>query len=411
MTSSLINTKVSFKDKPIQPGEKFMLVLYGIDGKKYLAILLVCQFGFFLAGFLFVLSLALKFDGFFDLPFSVISLSLYFSYGISALWIGLFWHAFSQIIFSVSSSTKIAFQKWFIYPTLVLYLLGTCTTHVMLLNKQFNNNFIIVFSPLLLSIFLVIILTLYITSVVFGTIARDKELNIQSHQKLTELKKDFVPEAFKRIELSIDLAYNKAFANPLPPQQGFTVVGLTSKPWYEIEDIPSAKLLEENHAVFRQETLKIIGDRTLFKPYDYPGINDGAWDSLELIEEGKFVENNCLNFPQTVKILEKLSKSIKLTSAAISVLKPGKIIKPHRDPASSSIICQLGLITPKNCGIRVGGEARTWQEGKCLFFDPSYEHTVWNYGDISRAVLLLVFWKPELTELEMEFLHLLEYSK
>jgi Aspartyl/Asparaginyl beta-hydroxylase len=388
-----------------------MLVLYGIDGKKYLAILLVCQIGVLLTGCLFALLISLKLDGFLDLPFPAIGLLLYLFYGISALWIGLLWHAFSQIVFSVSASTNIAFHKWFIYPTLVIYLCGAYTTQFLVLNEQFHKGFMLAFSPLFLSIFLIIVLTSYITSVVIGAIARDKELNIQSHQKLTELKKSFDSEALKRIELSINLAYNKAFANPLPPQQGFTVVGLTSKPWYEIKDVPSAKLLEENQEVFRHETLNVLDNQTLFKPYDYPGINDGAWDSLELIEEGKFVENNCKNFPQTVKLLEEFSKSVKLTSAAISVLKPGKVIKPHRDPASSSIICQLGLIVPKNCGIRVGGESRTWPEGKCLFFDPSYEHTVWNYGDISRAVLLLVFWKPELTEVEMEFLHKLEYGK
>jgi aspartyl/asparaginyl beta-hydroxylase (cupin superfamily) len=43
----------------------------------------------------------------------------------------------------------------------------------------------------------------------------------------------------------------------------------------------------------------------------------------------------------------------------------------------------------------------SWQEGKCLVFDDSFEHEVWNKSDSERVVLLIQFWHPDLTEAEV----------
>lgn len=37
-----------------------------------------------------------------------------------------------------------------------------------------------------------------------------------------------------------------------------------------------------------------------------------------------------------------------------------------------------------------------WTEGKCIVFDDSYEHEVWNRSADDRVVLLLNFWHPAL---------------
>jgi quercetin dioxygenase-like cupin family protein len=281
----------------------------------------------------------------------------------------------------------------------------------MLIAGRIGKHWIVTFAPLLLAGVLIIFATFYLTVKVFKSLIEDREINILSQRKLAELRKDFGTEAIRRIELSINLAYDRAFANPLPPQQGFTVVGLTSKPWYEISDLPNTKLLEDNYEIVQKEVLQVMDSKTILRPYNYPGVAKHEWDSIDLVEKGKKVESNYLHFPKTVELLEQLSKHARFGSVALSVVKPGKVIKPHRDPGSLSIICQLGLVIPEKCGIRVGGESRTWEEGKCLFFDPSYEHTVWNYSDSPRAVLLVVFWKPELTALEMNFLHMLTFGE
>ena len=51
--------------------------------------------------------------------------------------------------------------------------------------------------------------------------------------------------------------------------------------------------------------------------------------------------------------------------------------------------------------MRVGSETRSWEEGKCLVFDDSFEHEVWNAGQGTRIVLVLDVWHPDLTGAEV----------
>lgn len=381
-----------------------MLNLYSINGKKYLVILLICQLLFFLTLLLTIFLFVIKFDGIIDISSLIISLPLWVLYGISALWIGLFWKAFSETIFSIQMSTKVLFQQRFIVPILIVCLLGAYTTHAMLITEPINNRLIVTFTPFFLACTVAIFATIYITVIAFESIRNDEKVKVISQKKHAELKKDFGAEATRRIELAVDLAYGKPIANPLPHQQGFTMVGLTSKPWYEMKDLPSAKLLEDSYEIIKEEILQAIDSTTLLKPYDYPGVNTVGWDYTSLIENYKKVESSSLHFPKTVKVLEELSKYARLTTVELSVLKPGEVAKPHRDTGNTRIICQLALVIPEKCGISVGGESRSWKEGKCVFFDPSYEHTVWNYSDTPRAVLIVVLLKPELTNIEMDFI-------
>jgi aspartyl/asparaginyl beta-hydroxylase (cupin superfamily) len=54
----------------------------------------------------------------------------------------------------------------------------------------------------------------------------------------------------------------------------------------------------------------------------------------------------------------------------------------------------LGLVVPPGCLLRVAGETRAWQEGRCLIFDDTLEHEAWNNSDQPRGVLLLDFLRP-----------------
>ena len=65
---------------------------------------------------------------------------------------------------------------------------------------------------------------------------------------------------------------------------------------------------------------------------------------------------------------------------------------------SDELWANLMVEVPAGCGIRVGGEARTWERGRALVFDDSFEHEVWNDADAERVVLLLRFWHPDLGE-------------
>ncbi|WP_414513690.1 aspartyl/asparaginyl beta-hydroxylase domain-containing protein [Nostoc sp. PCC 9305] len=381
-----------------------MISLYNLNGKKYFSVLLICQLSVFLIGLFFVLLFVLDLDGRVEISNAIISIPLLILYGILALWIGLFWKALSQIIFSHSSATRTIFQRWFLIPLNAFCLIGAYATHTLLLLHQGNNHFVIAFLPLLLAGILGVFTTSFFVVKLLRSIKDDETLYIRSQKILDELKEKFGTISTKRIELSINMASGKSVASPTPDQQGFQVMGLMSKPWYDMSDLPGAKLLENSYEIIRQEALEAIKNKSILEPYHYLGVNRGGWDSVELIEAGKKIEKNSLHLPKTVSLLEKISNHTRLTDAALSVLKPGEVIKPHRDPDNFHITCHLGIVIPNKCGISVAGESRTWEEGKCLFFDSSYEHTAWNNSDTPRVVLLLIFYKPELTDIEKDFL-------
>jgi hypothetical protein len=52
----------------------------------------------------------------------------------------------------------------------------------------------------------------------------------------------------------------------------------------------------------------------------------------------------------------------------------------------------------------VDGIETTWQTGKCLAFDDSFVHEVWNEGDRDRVVLVVDVWHPDLSDHEVSLL-------
>jgi aspartyl/asparaginyl beta-hydroxylase (cupin superfamily) len=75
----------------------------------------------------------------------------------------------------------------------------------------------------------------------------------------------------------------------------------------------------------------------------------------------------------------------------------------------------LPLIVPKDvkpdaysvnpvtkCGLRVGDQIRSWEEGKVIVLDDSYEHEVWNETNDVRVLLLVDVWHPDVRKVERE---------
>merc|ERR1711971_543684 len=80
----------------------------------------------------------------------------------------------------------------------------------------------------------------------------------------------------------------------------------------------------------------------------------------------------------------------------LSALAPGTKLVPHCASSNTRLTCHLGLICPSGARLRVGGEWGEWKEGKCIFFDDSFEHEVLHEGTSIRVVLLIRFWHPDL---------------
>ena len=162
----------------------------------------------------------------------------------------------------------------------------------------------------------------------------------------------------------------------------------------------------------RAELEAVLAQDGLFRPYlqsradrpsyDFHGLLDNpAWSTLYLWENGGPVEKNVARFPRTFAALQDVPLpriTTRAPSILFSLLKPGARIEAHHGMINTRLICHLPLIVPPDCGFRVGNETRAWEEGKLLIFDDTIEHEAWNHSDRDRIVLIFDVWRPELSE-------------
>ena len=208
-----------------------------------------------------------------------------------------------------------------------------------------------------------------------------------------------------RLRHSIALIGGEApYANPTNMQRQHVILGLSARPWMERADFPWSASLENDWERVRDEFRAWTAENRELRDYDYPGSVSGKWSTIMLVT-GSIPTPESTSFPETMKLLRNVPRFPRFREAQLSVLGPGSRIKPHRDAGNEWITCQLALIIPdpERCGIRVGGIARGWTEGECIFFNTSYEHEAWNDTDKPRVVLIVDFLHPELSDAETEF--------
>jgi len=171
------------------------------------------------------------------------------------------------------------------------------------------------------------------------------------------------------------------------------------KRFYDANSIPVTLDLEENFDQIRAEYNRIIkryDDLAPFQkisPHQTYISNDDRWKLFFLKGAGLWFQRNCREMPATANIIRKHAYVI---SAYISILGPRKKLNPHAGPYSGVLRLHLALDIPdpRKCYIDVGGERGYWEEGKCILFDDTYEHTATNNTDELRAVLFMDIAKP-----------------
>jgi aspartate beta-hydroxylase len=178
---------------------------------------------------------------------------------------------------------------------------------------------------------------------------------------------------------------------------------LTSKPWWDARDFPIARALEASAAEIIAEFERL--DLSEFHAESEKIKREGSWDVFLLHERGKKREERCALVPVTTRIIERHGSL--LTQAGLtyfSRLAPNTIVAPHRGPTNIRLRCHLGIKIPSGCGLSVDNVTRSWEVGRCIVFDDSYTHAVWNSSDEDRIVLIVDLWHPELSEEEISLL-------
>jgi len=129
------------------------------------------------------------------------------------------------------------------------------------------------------------------------------------------------------------------------------------------------------------------------RSHSWYGLNvdgESIWDGVVLAVRDKvslnstpIIENF---FSQTFNLLKSYKE---ITSVAIARFPAGRIIPLHRG-YPMLIRIHMGLIVPEgDIGFCVKGEKRKWENGKCLAFNDSSEHTAWNNTEVDRINLIV----------------------
>ncbi|KAM5281650.1 aspartyl/asparaginyl beta-hydroxylase isoform 2-T2 [Ctenodactylus gundi] len=207
-------------------------------------------------------------------------------------------------------------------------------------------------------------------------------------------------EAYKWYELG----YKRGHFASVWQRSLYNVNGLKAQPWWtprETGYIDLVKSLERNWKLIRDEGLAVMDKaRGLFLPEDENLREKGDWSQFTLWQQGRKNENACKGAPKTCSLLEKFPETTGCRRGQIkySIMHPGTHVWPHTGPTNCRLRMHLGLVIPKDgCKIRCANETKTWEEGKVLIFDDSFEHEVWQDASSFRLIFIVDVWHPELS--------------
>lgn len=197
--------------------------------------------------------------------------------------------------------------------------------------------------------------------------------------------------------------------------------GLRNRPWHHPRDYEAVRILESGFATIHEEAMRMRDDasvdysdaarpwRSWKKPWTLllPAPPRRTWTVYLLHHMGVSVEALAGNCPKTLAIVNSLPRAC--TEYAwgdfiFSAMSGGAHLRPHCSIDNFRLRIHLGIVIPEKCSMRVGTEARTWEEGKCLVFEDSFVHEVWNRSDSRRIVLIADLWHPDLTDIEVRAL-------
>jgi aspartate beta-hydroxylase len=224
--------------------------------------------------------------------------------------------------------------------------------------------------------------------------------------------------ALERVEEFIRTRVGTQRAESSDPRQKpktHLMAGLPPSPWFDPALFPWARRLEEAFPVILEEYSAVADDAGAFPSFldftrpeqvaRYLGTTGATpqWNAFFFYRHGERNDANCARCPRTAALLDELPL-IRLPGVTpeicFSVLTPGTHILPHRGDSNMRSVVHLGLVVPDDCALNVAGEPRTWQAGRVLAFDDTYEHEAWNRSEQTRVILIFDIWNPYMTEPE-----------
>jgi hypothetical protein len=197
--------------------------------------------------------------------------------------------------------------------------------------------------------------------------------------------------------------------------------GLRHRPFHDASRFPAAAILEREFATIRAEALAldeaahldytsaVTSHRSWRRPWTLlrPKAKPRSWTLYLFHHMGVEVESLEHRCPRTLAIINSLPRvctAYAWCDTAFSAMTAGTHLRPHCSTDNLRVRLHLGIVVPEGCQMRVANETRTWEEGKCLAFEDSFEHEVWNRSARRRVILIVDVWHPDLTEVEIRAL-------
>jgi beta-hydroxylase len=164
--------------------------------------------------------------------------------------------------------------------------------------------------------------------------------------------------------------------------------------FYSIDQFAFLKEIESKFSIIKQEWESARLNTSLYQPWPQEWIIDNplTWDIILIKHQSTPVVLKDYAFPKTLEILSNVLNNRLVGNVAVSRLRPGAKILPHRGKFTPTLRCHLGLQIPAgDCKIKVNNEIATWAEGKILILDDRLVHEAWNKTDQDRSVLIFDF--------------------
>lgn len=139
-------------------------------------------------------------------------------------------------------------------------------------------------------------------------------------------------------------------------------------------------------------------------------IDSGQWNVFYLELHNMKFNVNCEKVPLTMSLIqEHIPRNYH--HAFFSALTTHSHIMKHYGPTNKKLRFHLPLMGVNGSRMRVGDDTREQVEGKAYVFDDSFEHEAWHDGDETRLILIVDFWHPDLTDVELKFLNVLQNAR
>nr|XP_020657534.1 aspartate beta-hydroxylase domain-containing protein 2 [Pogona vitticeps] len=245
--------------------------------------------------------------------------------------------------------------------------------------------------------------------------ARGEGLDQKLYHHLQEYAKRYSWSGMGRIHKAIREQSRYRSSRPaIQRPEVFFLPDLPTAPYFSREaQKHDVELLERNAQTIAGEfeaLYQAFSSGSLPQGWKVHSTPSGEWLTFSLVRQGTCLPRNCRRCPRTYRLLGSLRTCLGnniFGNACLSVLTPGTVIAEHYGPTNIRLRCHLGLKTPSNCELVVGGEPQCWAEGRCLLFDDSFLHTAFHGGppeEGPRAVFMVDLWHPNVAAAERQAL-------